>query len=84
MFHFCQKQFVFKGEINEKNFIIKYLLILGLLVSDHSYISKNMITTQNSITLKKFSRMALKKQKIRMKKISTYGALISIPQKELL
>lgn len=83
MFHFCQKQFVFKGEINEKNFIIKYLLILGLLVSDHSYISKNMITTQNSITLKKFSRMALKKQKIRMKKISTYGALISIPQKEL-
>lgn len=53
-------------------------------MSDHSYISKNMITTQNSITLKKFSRMALKKQKIRMKKISTYGALISIPQKELL
>ena len=45
-------------------------------MSDHSYISKNMITTQNSITLKKFSRMALKKQKIRMKKISTYGALI--------
>lgn len=88
LFHSCQKQSVFKGEINKKNVVIKYLLILASLVSDHSYISKNMITAlyrmlQNvfnviefSITLKTFSRMALKKQKIRMKKISTYGALI--------